>query len=251
DLESLTPAPAKGKRQIRHETDLRQAIQQILERYRVPDLLTVEWAAETTTLTRYRGRGRPSAQRVPLTETQVRYVIRSVRRNESAITAHCHRLGWRAQVTNVRPEQLTLAQAVVRYRGGWVLERDFHLVKDLPLGLSPLFVWKDDQIKGLTRLLTLALRLLTLMESQVRQGLRQEGKRLTGLYAGQATRATDRPTGKRILQAFARAQITLTHIALGVQTCWHITALTELHQQVLRYLRLPVTLYTALVNNSS
>jgi len=105
-------------------------------------------------------------------------------------------------------------------------------------------VWKDDQIKGLTRL-------LTLIESQVRQGLRQQSKRLTGLYTGQATRATDRPTGKKILQTFARAQITLTRLVVGAQTVWHITTLSELHEQVLRYLRLPVTLYAGLVNNSS
>jgi transposase len=250
-LYALTPAPGKGKRQIRQEALLHQAIQQTLERYRVQDLLSVEWEPETTTVTRYRGRGRPGAQRATTTETQVRYVIRKVQRNAPAITAHRYRLGWRAQVTNVRPEQLSLAQAVVRYRGGWVLERDFHLVKDLPLGLSPLFVWKDDQIKGLTRLLTLALRLLTLIETQVRQGLRQAHQRLAGLYAGQAKRETDSPTGKRILQMFARAQITLTRIVVDTQTQWHITALSELHEQVLRYLRLPATLYAALINNSS
>lgn len=250
-LETLTPAPARGKRQFRQEADLQQAIQRMMEHYRVHDLLTVEWAAETTTVTRYQGRGRPGAGRKTVTETQVRYVIRKVQRNEAAITAHRHRLGWRVQVTNARPEQLSLAQAIVRYRGGWVLERDFRLVKDLPLGLSPLFVWKDDQIKGLTRLLTIALRLLTLIESQVRQGLQQEGQRLAGLYRGQARRETDRPTGQRILQAFARAQITLTRIAHGTQTAWYLTPLSELHEQVLRYLRLPTTLYAALVNNSS
>lgn len=250
-LYALTPAPGKGKRQIRDQAVLRQAIQQTLERYQVQDLLTVEWEQDTTTVTRYQGRGRPGAKRATTTETRVRYVIRKVQRNEAALTAHRHRLGWRAQVTNVRPEQLSLAQAVVHYRGGWVLERDFHLVKDLPLGLSPLFVWKDDQIKGLTRLLTLALRLLTLIETQVRQGLRQENKSLSGLYPGQPKRRTEQPTGKRILQAFARAQITLTRIAVDAQIEWHITALSELHEQVLRYLRLPATLYAALINNSS
>lgn len=249
-LYALTPAPARGKRPIRQERDLRQVIEQVLERYGVHDLLTVEWDVETTTVTRYRGRGRPSAQR-RVTETQVRYVIRNVQRNDAAITAQRHRLGWRVQVTNAPAERLPLAEAVVRYRGGWVLERDFRLVKDLPLGLSPLFVWKDDQIKGLTRLLTLALRLLTLIESQVRQGLQREGKRLKGLYTGQATRETERPTGQRILQAFARAQITLTRMVVDTQTIWHLTALSELHAQVLRYLRLPTTLYAALVNNSS
>ena len=76
-------------------------------------------------------------------------------RGETAITARCHRLGWRVYATNAPVRRLTLTETVIHYRQGWCLERDFHLVKDLPLGLSPLFVWKEDQIKGLVRLLTL------------------------------------------------------------------------------------------------
>jgi hypothetical protein len=43
----------------------------------------------------------------------------------------------------------------------------------------------------------------------------------------------------------------LTRIEVDARTEWHITPLSELHEQVLRYLRLPVTLYAALVNNFS
>jgi transposase len=131
------------------------------------------------------------------------------------------------------------------------LERDFHLVKDLPLGNGPLFVCKDDQIKGLTRLLTVALRLLTLIEIQIRQGLTQENEKVTGLYEGQPKRQTERPTGKPILKAFARDQITLTRVQVGEDIHYHITPLPPLHQKLLAYLKLPESLYTALANNSS
>jgi transposase len=250
-LYALTPVPGKGKRQIRDAAALEHAIQQTLAQHRVVGLLTVEWGTETQTVTRQLKRGRPSAHSVPLTEERVRYMIRNVQRQETAITAQHDRFGWRAQVTNLPTERLSLTEAVIHYRGGWVLERDFHLVKDLPLGLSPLFVWRDDQIKGLTRLLTLALRLLTLIETQVRQGLGQEKRSLSGLYPGQVNRQTERPSGKRILQAFSRAQITVTHFVIDTQTQWHLTGLADLHHQILRYLRLPATLYTALINNSS
>jgi len=167
------------------------------------------------------------------------------------IAARRHRLGWRLQVTSAPADQLSLTEAVVHYREGWVLERDFHLVKDLPLGLSPLFVWKEDQLKGLTRLLTLALRLLTLLETQVRRGLEQTKAPLAGLYEGQPTRTTERPTGTRILKAFAHAQITLTHGKIGTRTWWHLTPLAPLHEQLLRHLHLPASLYTALADNTS
>jgi transposase len=251
ELRALTPAPGRGTRQIREEAALQVAIASVLAQHHVAGLLTVTWERHETTVTRYVGRGRGGPDRPTRTAVQVRDVITGVQRHEAASAARRHRLGWRVQVTNALPDQLSLPQAVVHYRGGWSLERDFHLVKDLPLGLSPLFVWKDDQIKGLTRLLTLALRLMTLLETAVRRGLEHTRETVAGLYEGQPTRGTDRPTAKRILQAFARAQLTLTHAKVGAVTFWHLTPLASLHEQLLRHLRLPASLYTALAYNSS
>lgn len=251
ELQALTPAPGRGKRQIREAAALQAAIASVLARHHVAGLLTVTWERQETTVTRYVGRGRGGSDRPTCTVVQVRYGITSVQRHEAAIAARTHRLGWRVQVTNAGTDQLSLPQAVMHYRGGWSLERDFHLVKDLPLGLSPLFVWKEDQIKGLTHLLTLALRLMTLLETQVRRGLEHTRETVAGLYEGQPTRGTDRPTGKRILQAFARAQITLTQAKVGAVPCWYLTPLAPLHEQLLRHLHLPAALYTALAYNSS
>ena len=250
-LWALTPAPGRGKHQIRDEAALQAAIARVLDRHDVAGLLTVTWERQERTVTRYAGRGRGGPARPTRTQVQVRYAITGVQRNEPVIAARQYRLGWRVQVTNAPGARLSLPQAVQHYRGGWSLERDFHLLKDLPLGLSPLFVWKEDQIKGLTRLLTLALRLLTLLETQVRRGVEQTQASLAGLYEGSPTRTTERPTGKRILQAFARAQLTLTHVEMGTRTFWHLTPLSPLHEQLLRYLHLPTSLYTALAYNSS
>lgn len=146
---------------------------------------------------------------------------------------------------------MSLSQAVMHYRGGWCLERDFHLVKDRPIGISPLYVRRDDQIIGLTRLLTLALRLLTRIESQVRRGPARAGQSLSGLYEGQPRRATDRPTGVRLLKAFARAEITLTRMEMGHGVMGHITPLSGLLEQILAYLGLSASLYRRLAENSS
>jgi transposase len=170
------------------------AVSQVLERYDVTGLLQVAWRREEETVTRSVGRGRGSPKRPVRTEVRVRYVIAEVRRDEEAIQRRTYRLGWRIQVTSLPVAQMALAQTVVHYRGGWCLERDVHLVTDRPIGIRPLYVRRDDQIIGLTRLLTLALRRLTLIESQVRRGLAQAGEVLSGLYEGQPRRTTDRPT---------------------------------------------------------
>ena len=251
ELRALTPAPGRGKRQLRDEDTLQVAIARVLERHDVAGLLTATWERHETTVTCYVGRGRGGPDRPTRPQVQVRYALTDVQRNEEAIAARRHRLGWRVQVTNASVDRLPLPQAVRHYRGGWSLERDFHLVKDLPLGLHPLFVWKEEQIKGLTRLLTLALRLLTLLETQVRRGLEQTQEPLAGLYEGSPTRTTERPTGTRILKAFARAPLTLTRVEMGGGISWHLTPLSPLHEQLLRHLHLPTSLYTALADNSS
>jgi transposase len=250
-LRALTPAPGRGKRPLRAADTLPAAVARVLERHEGAGGLTATWERHETTVTRYVGRGQGSPERPTRTQSQVRYALTGVQRNEDAIAARRHRLGWRVQVTNAPVDRLPLPHAVRHYRGGWSLERDFPLVKALPLGLHPLFVWKAEQIQGLTRLLTLALRRLTLLATPVRRGLEQTPEPLAGLYEGSPTRTTARPTGTRLLQAFARAQLTLTRVEMGVSLSWHLTPLSPLHEQLLRHLHLPTSLYTALADNAS
>jgi len=249
-LRALTPIPGRGHRQYREQVALEQAVAKVLERYAVTGLLQVTWSKEEELRTHYVGRGRGGSQRPTRTESVVRYAITRVERDATAIAQQQQLLGWRVWVTNVPVARMTLPQTVLHYRQGWCLERDFHLLKDAPIGISPLYVRREDQILGLTRLLTLALRLLTLLEIQTRRGLAQAGATLTGLYPGQPTRVTDRPTGVRLLKAVARVEIALTRIEALGETSWHITPLPAWIERVLGYLGLPATLYTDLTGSS-
>src|SRR5207253_4884945 len=125
-------------------------------------------------------------------------------------------------------KRLSLLDSVLAYRGGWCGERMFHLFKDQPLGIRPLYVRRDDQIQGLTHLVTLALRVLTLFEVLVRRGQEQSGEKLQGLYPGQPKRTTARPTGKRVLEAISRVEITLTQVESGDGRRWHLKVRPEL-----------------------
>ena len=109
---------------------------------------------------------------------------------------------------------------------------------------------RDDQIEGMTHLLMLALRALMLFEVLVRRGQEQSGQGLTGLYPGQPKRTTSRPTAKRVLEAIARAQITLSWVEDREGRRCHLSRLPELIKRVLRYLGLSDRVYTRLVINS-
>jgi len=248
-LWALTPAPGRGKRVVWDEATLQTGITAILERYQVRGLLEPRWEVVETHQTRYVGRGRGSATRPTREIVEQRYRITAVERQTSAIAAVQQNLGWQLQVTNAPTARLDVAQATAAYRAGWHIEHDFHKVKDRPVGLSPLFVWREDQILGLTRLLTLALRLLTLIETQVARGLVADGESMTGLYEGQPTRATQQPTAARLLKAVSRAEITLTEVCSPEHTEWYLTPLPPWLSQVLGYLKLPSGLYERLIEN--
>jgi transposase len=250
-VRALTPPPGPGRVQFTTAWELERAVTAVLAEHEVTDLLEVSWMREETSRTRYVGPGRGGPDRPKKTEWTIRYRITAVRRQGPVIQERLLRMGWRVQVTNMPKERLSLSESVAAYRGGWSLERDFHLLKDQPLGIRPLFVRRDDQVVGLAHLLTLALRVLTLFEILVRRGQDQAGEKLPELYPGQASRKTERPTATRVLSAIARSEITATQVDDGDERRWHLTPLPPLVRRVLAYLGLPETVYTQIVINSS
>jgi transposase len=247
----LTPPPGPGRSPFTTHWELERAVAAILAEHDVVGLLDVGWERQETSRTKYVGRGRGGPNRPKTTEWDIRYPITVVRRDEAAIRHRIERMGWQIQVINLPAERLSLGEALFTYRGGWSAERLFHLFKDQPLGIRPFYVQRDDQILGLTHQVTLALRVLTLFEMLVRRGQAESDEKLPGLYPGQAKRVTDHPTGKRVLEAIARAGITLTQVKSGGEVHWHLTPLPKLVKRVLAYLGLSAAVYTRLVTNSS
>jgi transposase len=249
-VRALTPPPGPGRVQFTTGWELERAVAAVLTEHEVTGLLEVAWTREENSRTRYVGRGRGGPNRPKKTEWTIRYQITAVRRNQPAIEDRVARLGWRAQVTNAPPQRLSLSDSVVAYRGGWSLERDFHLLKDRPLGIRPLYVRRDDQVLGLAHLVTLALRVLTLFEVLVRRGQEESGQKLPGLYPGQASRTTERPTGSRVLSAIAREGITATEVDDGAERRWHLDPLPELVRGVLSSLGVSEGVYNRILTNS-
>jgi transposase len=249
-LRALTPRVGRGQRQYRDEGLLREAINALLAQHQVVGLLSVQWQREAKEETHYQGRGRGGANRVTEVKVTVRYQIENVDREEEAIELVKARLGWRVQVTNWPTEEHGLLECVLTYNEGWSLERDFHLLKDAPLGIRPFYVREEDQIMGLTRLLTIALRVLTLFELRVRAGLSAAEEELAGLYEGQPKRKTGRPTGTRLLKAIARLEITIGNLDGRKGGDWYLTKLSPLLLRVLELANLSPDLYTRLIRNS-
>lgn len=127
--------------------------------------------------TQYVGPGRGGGNRPQRTTTTVRYQITQVKRDLNALTAAQSRMGWRLYATNQHSGRFPIEKAVRLIRQAPRIERHFHLFTGAPVGLSPLYVRRDDQRGGYVRLLSVCVRLLTLIESVARRSLAQRGEK--------------------------------------------------------------------------
>jgi transposase len=185
----------------------------------------------------------------PATVREDRQVTVTAEVDQAAVKAAVRQLGWRVYVANQPAVHLSLEQVVLAYRSEYLVEGDFGRLKGQPLSLTPLYLQRDDHIKGLIRLLSIGLRVLTLVEFEARRRLAAEQATVTGLYAANPKRATARPTTERLLGAFK--DITLTIIQEPHQTRRHLTPLSELQRRILALLNFPPTIYTRLCADSA
>ena len=244
-LTALTPPRGRGKRQITDEATLVEAIALVLTAHRVDGLLSVAWEKQVEQTTRYVGRGRGSLSREKRVIQTTRYQITHIARQEDTLAARRQRFGWKAFVTNAGPTRLSLQDAVLGYRNEYRVERIFHRLKSR-VHIAPLFVKLNDQIEGLTYLLTLGVRVLTVMEFVLRRSLQNDHAKLPGLHPENKTKMTDTPTAERILKAFADVSLTIIKNAAGEDILRRLTPRSALQEDILQRLGLGASLYRQL-----
>src|SRR5215467_2145010 len=241
-LATLTPPRGRGKRQITDEATLGEAITRVLTEYRVEELLSVTWEKQVEQKTQYVGRGRGSVSGEKRVIQKTRYHITHIARQEDKIAALRQRFGWKAFVTNAGPKQLSLQEAVLCYRHEYRVERIFNRLKSR-VHIAPLFVKLNEQIEGLTYLLTLGVRVLTVTEFVLRRSLEQDQARLPGLHPENKQKLTDTPTAERILKAFAGVSLTIIKQTAGEEILRRLTPLSRVQEDILQRLGLGVALY--------
>ena len=241
-LVALTPAPGRGKRQVTDGDALRQAVDDILSSCKMTTFFDVELERQVS-IRQVRAYGDKPAR----SEEKVRYQVHVTRR-ETDIEQAKRRLGWRVYATNALAGKLSLTQAVLAYRGQYLAERPFARLKGPLLALLPLYVQRDDHAKGLIQLLTLALRLLVILEFVVRRSLAEQNGTLSGLYDGNPKRSTATPSAELLLRAFDNINLsTLTQAGRVVEQ--QLTPLNDVQVRILELLELPADIYRCLVSD--
>ncbi len=228
----------QGKEPFSEAESLRQAADKLLEHYDVQELLKIHITEHVQPRIVRKYGDHPAETRL------AQKLTLNVQRDESAIQKTIRRLGWRVYGTNCPKSQLPLQDAVLAYREEYLVEHCFGRLKGKPLSLTPMYLADARRATGLTRLLTIGIRLLTLLEQVARTHLAELSEKLPALYAGNPTRATDHPTTEAMLRAFKN--IYLNFVTVGGQTYQHLTPLSKLQRKILNLLDLPASIYTRL-----
>jgi transposase len=226
----------QGKKQLFH-AELMEAAEAIVKREGVEGLLGYTAQAMMTKRQVRAYRGRPARQ-----ETDVFFEI-DVRREEGLIEGRKREMGWQVYATNA--PVMVLAQVVWAYRGQYRIEDDWSRLKGRPLGLVPMYLQDEHRMQGLVYLLSLALRLLSLLEWVVRERLRKEGAKLQGVYAGQPGRKTGRPSAELLLKAMKTVSVSVVEVNGQIHAL--LSPLTAVQKRLLALWDMPPDLYEKLV----
>jgi transposase len=232
-------ARKQGKQRLPDEAAASQAAATIIAHHRVEGLVQ----ALVTTEVHEHGKRRYGT-RPATTVRSERVRVGAV--SEEATLAHAvRRLGWRVYATNHTTEELSLAQGVAAYRSEYLIEQGFGRLQGRALSLTPLFLQYEHRGVALVCLLSIALRVLVLMQFVVRRHLQHTGATLQGIYPGQPGRSTAQPTTGMMLLAFRG--VTLSRIKIDGKLIYHLTPLHTVQKRILALMEVPLESYFGLV----
>jgi transposase len=229
----------QGKRRLSDETAAFQAAAALLAKHRVEGLVKVTVTTEVHEYVKRRYGTRPA---MAVRSERVRVWAAC---EETLLTQAVQRLGWRVYATNHTAEALSLTQGVAAYRSEYLIEQGFGRLKGRALSLTPLFLRDEQRVVALICLLSIALRVLVLMQFVARRHLQQAGATLKGIYPGQPGRQTAQPTTEMMLGALRG--VTLSRIKIDGKRIYHLTPLNTVQKRILALMEVPLAIYDALV----
>ena len=228
----------QGKKQLAAEAEALKATEAIIAKHRVADVVQsgVRTIVREETKRRY---GQRPAQTLRTTSVQV-----EARMDQAALEQAVRRLGWRVYATNHDQETMSLKQVVAAYRSEYLVEQGIRRLKGRSLSLTPLYLKCEQRIVGLIFLLSIALRMLVLMQFVARENLQREGTTLKGIYPGQPGRQTTRPTTEMLLHVFRG--ITLSRITINGETYEHLTPLNPVQERIVELIGISLEAFSRL-----
>jgi len=228
----------QGRKKLATKEKVFSSVTQILTKHKVSDFLEVAIDEQIELVSVRKYKDRPEEIR------QISSFELNITINETAKAEHLEKLGWRAYACNAPVERLNTIQVVECYRDEYKIEHKFDELLNRITALMPVYLGIPARIKGLIRLLLLALKYVSLIEYQVRAELKTTKQTVKELYPGNPERATDKPTTNMILKAFNHIHLTVISIEDKIHV--KIADLKPIQLEILELLKIPPEIYTGM-----
>jgi transposase len=237
-LEDL-PTRKQGKTHLNSIEEYQEVIDKLLKDNDIEGLLEVN-VKSTQTIKSLRAYGKKPVR----TQITKDFSI-EISKNQVAIEEHKSLLGWQVYATNAPKELLPFEKCVLKYRYQSNIENSFDDLRNKVAHLVPIYLQKDERIKGLVNLLLLALKVCAVLEYRIAEALSKNDEQLTQIYEGNPKRGSKRPSSKRIFKAFNGISIALIFVNDKLQLAI-ITDLKPVQIKILQLLNIEKEIYSKL-----
>ncbi len=225
----------QGKKVLQNLTEVQEKVDTILKKYKVHDMLDVSIEETSTTDTKSKNGNKPERTIV----STLFHVTPHL--EESAYQKAKELFGWRVYATNKSAEDLSFENVVLSYRDQFIIEHEFHRLKGVCLSLTPIYLQKDNRIDGLVKFLTIALRVLGLLEIPLHNSIKKRGSSLDGLFDYNPKKSLDKPKAERVLELFD--EIHLSTVRVRKKKYFTITGLSDKHREILALMDVGIGVY--------
>ena len=235
------PIRKQGKANLVSYEAYKEVVDKLLKDNDLEDFLDVKIQYEEKERT-FRAYGKKSA-RTEITKT----FSTQINKNQAAIDEHKTLLGWQVYATNAPSELLSFEKCVLKYRHQSNIEHQFDNLRNKVAHLVPIYLQKDQRIKGLVNILMLALKVCALLEYKMAEALSKNNEELYQTYEGNPKRGTKRPSTRRILKAFGGIDIALIFVNYKLQFAI-MSHLEPIQYKILALLNIEKDIYTNLAD---
>jgi transposase len=235
------PTRKKGKKKLTSEEEYQEAIDKLLKDNSLEGFLETKIQRTETTKSL-----RAYADKPARTKVESTFSI-EISKNEGLINEHKSLLGWQIYATNAPEKLLSFEKCVLKYRHQSNIEGDFDKLRNKVAHLVPIYLQKDERIKGLVNILLLALKVCAVLEYKMAEALHQNDEELHQIYEGNPKRGSKRPSSKRICKAFDGISIALIFVNYTLQFAI-MTDLEPVQTKILKLLNIEKDIYTSLID---
>ena len=211
------------KTPIKTKEELQQKITQIVHKLKTTTFLDIQIQVTSSQTNVRKYKDKPA-------ETRLKDIFKvMVLPKNELIQAHKDSLGWRVYATNAPQELLDIPQAIASYKDEYKVEYRFDQLHNKTAALMPIYLQKDNRIKALIRLLMVSIKVLSLIEYQARETLKNTQSQVKELFPGNPTRKTNKPTAEMILRAFGNISLVINELKDNAK---HIEVSKLSHSQI-------------------